>query len=309
MSGYSGNGEIICITSFADHTGGSEMFSVRITGFWYSNNVGGAIDCVIGCYAGESSFHNPTVTGTYPVNWRNEIKFAAVTSGNNQGKLCIRLGSQGSANDCEIAFTDCTHGFYGVNQSKTSGWRVIKVNDASVISSTYSGNTQYAVHRSNEIYNDEFQVLGGGTGELLTNRVGRGGTIMGTYQYTQYNQSQNYEHLIRSPQGHTDITDTYCDKNWSALISCGVDGTSTLATSCHYFAEDNGDDNNSLQLTHRFGNSGANSNRCYMVTNGGRPAWKMDHGSGYRVSVKVQFLTGGKTDATYNISDTSYQAN
>ena len=103
------------------------MFSVRITGYWYSNSVGGAIDCVVGCYAGESSFHNPTVTGTYPVNWRGQIKFAGITSGNNQGKLAIRLGSVGAANDCELAFTDCTHGFYGVNQSKTSGWRVIKV--------------------------------------------------------------------------------------------------------------------------------------------------------------------------------------
>ena len=309
MSGYSGDGEIIVITNFSDHSGGSEMFSVRITGYWYSSNVGGAIDCVVGAYAGENSYYNPTVTGTYPLNWRDKIKFASITSGNNQGKMCIRLGAVGSANDCELAFTDCTHGFYGVNQSKTSGWRVIKVNDQSVINNTYNGTTTTAIHRSNEIYNDEFQVLGSGTGELLTNRVGRGGTIMGMYQYTQYNQGQNFNHLIRSPHGHTNITDQYANQNWTALITVGVDGTSTVDTACTYFCRDNSDDNDSLQIYHHLGNSGSSSNRCYMENDGGRPAWKMNHPSAYRISVTVQFIHGGKGDGTYNTSDTSYQGN
>tara|TARA_Y100001972_G_scaffold29430_1_gene36284 strand:- start:1190 stop:3193 length:2004 start_codon:yes stop_codon:yes gene_type:complete len=309
MSGYSGDGEIIVITNFSDHTGGSEMFSVRITGYYYSNSVGGAIDCVVGCYAGENSFHNPTVTGTYPNNWRGNIKFASITSGNNQGKTCIRLGAVGASNDCELAFTDCTHGFYGATQNKTSGWRVIKVNDATTISNTYNGSPQDAVHRSNEIYNDEFAVYGGGTGELLTNRTGRGGTIMGTYQYTQYNQGDGYNHLIRSPHGHTDITDSYANRNWSAMIHVGVDGTSTVDTATHVYFYDNNDDNNSLQMNHRFGNNTLNSNRCVMVINSGRPAWKMNHSGGYRISVKVEFLTGGKQNGTYNTADTSYQGN
>ena len=309
-SGYSGNGEIICITSMADHTGGYEMFSVRITGYWYSNSVGGAIDCVVGCYSGENNYYNPTVTGTYPVNWRDKIKFASITSGNNQGKMCIRLGAQGSANDCEIAFTDCTHGFSGQSAAKTSGWRVIKVNDASVISSTYNGNPVTAVHRSNEFHNDEFTVYGGSTGELLTTRREKGGTILGTYQYTQYNQGLNYEHLIRSPYGHTDLTDSYCDSNWMALISASVDGTSTVDTGTTYFCQDNSDDNNSLQITNKFGYSGTgNSNRIFMVVNSGRVAWKMNHGGAYRISVTVQFLAGGKKNGTYNTADTAYQAN
>ena len=46
-----------------------------------------------------------------------------------------------------------------------------------------------------------------------------------------------------------------------------------------------------------------------MVINNGRVAWKMNHGGGYRISVTVQFLAGGKKNATYNTTDTSYQAN
>ena len=309
MSGYSGNGEIIVITQFADHSGGSEMFSVRITGYWYSNSVGGAIDCVVGAYAGEGSYHNASVTGTYPVNWRDNIKFASITSGNNQGKMCIRLGAVGSANDCELAFTDCTHGFYGVNQSKTSGWRVIKVNDQNTINNTYNGTVRNCLHRSNEIYNDEFAVLGSGSGELLTNRQGRGGTIMGMYQYTQMNQGANYNHLIRSPLGDTDLTDSYCDRNWTALITAAVDGTSTVDTACTYFCRDNMDDNNSLQIYHHLGNSSSSSNRVHMVNDGGRVAWKMDHSGGYRVSVTVQFLAGGKQNGTYNTADSAYGGN
>ena len=145
---------------------------------------------------------------------------------------------------------------------------------------------------------------------MLTNRVGRGGTIIGTYQYTQYNQGQNFEHYIRSPLGHTDLTDQYCNSNWMALISASVDGTSTVDTGTTYFCQDNSDNNNSLQITHKFGYSGTgNSNRVNMLINNGRVAWRMNHPSAYRVSVTVQFLAGGKKDATYNISDTSYQGN
>ena len=309
MSGYSGDGEIICITNFADHTSGYEMFSVRITGYWYGSESGGAIDCVVGCYAGENNFYNATVTGSYPNNWRDNIKFAQITSGNDQGKTCIRLGAQGASNNCEIAFTDCTHGFSSVTQAKTSGWRVIKENNATTISNTYNGNPQPCLHRSNEIYTDEFAVLGSGSGELLTNRQGKGGTIMGMYQYTQMNQGANYNHLIRSPHGHTDLTDSYCDSNWTALITASVDGTSTVDTACTYFCRDNMDDNNSLQIYHHLGNSSSSSNRIYMVTDGGRVAWKMDHSGGYRISVTVQFLAGGKKNGTYNTNDSAYGGN
>ena len=185
------------------------------------------------------------------------------------------------------------------------GWSMVCLTS----DSGYNSQVVSAIHRSNEIYNDEFQVLGSGTGELLTNRPGRGGTIMGTYQYTQYNQGDNYEHLIRSPHGHTDLTDSYCDSNWSALISASVDGTSTIDTGTTYYCQDNSDNNNSLQITHKFGNSGSSSNRIYMVINNGRVAWKMNHGGSYRISVTVQFLVGGKKNGTYNTADTSYQAN
>ena len=165
-------------------------------------------------------------------------------------------------------------------------------------------------HRSNEIYNDEFAVYGGSTGELLTTRREKGGTILGTYQYTQYNQGDNYEHLIRSPSGHTDLTDSYCDSNWMALISASVDGTSTVDTGTTYFCQDNSDNNNSLSITNKFGYSGSgSSNRVNMVVNSGRVAWRMNHSGSYRISVTVQFLAGGKKNGTYNTADTSYQAN
>ena len=46
-----------------------------------------------------------------------------------------------------------------------------------------------------------------------------------------------------------------------------------------------------------------------MVVDSGRPAWRMSHGGGYRVTVKVEFLTGGKQDGTYDGSTTSYTGN
>ena len=96
-----------------------------------------------------------------------------------------------------------------------------------------------------------------------------------------------------------------------ALITASVDGTSTVDTGTTYFCQDNSDNNNSLQITNKFGYSGSSgsSNRIYMVINGGRVAWKMDHPGGYRISVTVQFLAGGKKNGTYNTADTSYQSN
>ena len=302
---YQSTGMIIIKTTLPKHNTGYTMWSCRITGYAYSTNLGGAIDCVVGCYTGENNYYNPTVTGTYPNAWRNNISFATMTTGTHNGHLCIRLGTTSTQQLCEIAVTDFVWGYSSVSNVMAEGWQMVCLTS----DSGYNTNAVSAIQRSHEIYNDEFQVVGANSGELLTNRVGRGGTIMGMYQYTQYNQGQNFEHFIRSPLGHTDITDQYANKNWSALITVGVDGTSTVDTSCTYFCRDNNDDNNSLQIYHHLGNSGSSSNRCYMVVNGGRPAWKMNHSGGYRVSVTVQFIHGGKADATYNISDTSYQAN
>jgi len=304
---YNSTGMIIIKTTLPKHNTGYTMWSCRITGYAYSTNEGGAIDCVVGCYTGENNYYNPTVTGTYPTTWRDHISFATITTGDHNDQLCIRLGQTSTTQLCEIAVTDFVWGYSSVSDVMAEGWSMVCLTS----DSGYNSQVVSAIQRSKEIYNDEFQVLGANSGELLTNRPGRGGTIMGTYQYTQYNQGQNYEHLIRSPHGHTDLTDQYCDSNWSALISASVDGTSTVDTGTTYFCQDNSDDNNSLQITNKFGYSGSSgsSNRIYMVINSGRVAWKMDHPGGYRVSVTVQFLVGGKKNGTYNTTDTAYQSN
>ena len=49
------------------------------------------------------------------------------------------------------------------------------------------------------------------------------------------------------------------------MISASVDGTSTVDTGTTYYCQDNSDDNNSLSISHKFGNSGSSSNRVYMV--------------------------------------------
>ena len=46
-----------------------------------------------------------------------------------------------------------------------------------------------------------------------------------------------------------------------------------------------------------------------MVVDSGRPAWKMNHNGGYRVTVTVQFLSGGKQNGTYDGTTTSYTGN
>ena len=70
------------------------------------------------------------------------------------------------------------------------------------------------------------------------------------------------------------------------------------------------DDANALQIYHHLGYSGSgDSNRVNMVIDSGRPAWRMSHGGNYRVTVKVQFLAGGKQNATYDATTSSYTTN
>ena len=302
---YNTTGMIIIKTTLPKHNTGYTMWSCRITGYAYSTNLGGAIDCVVGCYTGENNYYNPSVTGTYPNAWRDNISFATITTGDHNGHLCIRLGTTSTQQLCEIAVTDFVWGYSSVSDVMAEGWSMVCLTSET----GYNTNAVSAIHRSHEIYTDEFQVLGSGTGELLTNRRGRGGTIMGTYQYTQMNQGSGYTHLIRSPSGHTDITDSYADRTWAALITVGVDNTSTIDNSSTYYCRDNVDDNNALQIFHHLGYSGSgDSNRVYMVVDSGRVGWKMNHSGGYRVTVKVQFLAGGKQNGTYP-NTTSYTGN
>ena len=303
---YSGTGQIIIRTNIPSHdVTGHTMFSVRITGYWYSATTGGCIDCVVGCYSGENAYYNPSITGTYPNNWQDNVHFSKCSTGDYNNKMVIRLGTTSGSNNCEIACTDFVQGFSGTNIDYARNWSMIRVTDAT----NYNGSSNRATHRANEHFNEEFRTLGDNYGELMLARRGKGSTIQGEYQYTQYNQSQNYEHLIRGPGGETDITDSFAAMNWSALISVGVVGTSTLNTACHYYFYDNSDDNNSLAMQHRFGNSSASDNCCYMVINGGRPAWKMNHSGSYRVTVRVKFLTGGTDGATYTTAEGDYQGN
>ena len=281
------------------------MFSVRITGYWYSNTVGGVIDCVVGCYSGENAYYNPSITGTYPNNWQDNVYFSKCTTGTYNNKMVIRLGTVTGANNCEIACTDFVQGFSGTNINYAKGWDMIRVTDAT----GYDGSSNRAAHRANEHFNEEFRTIGDSYGELMLARKGKRSTIQGEYQYTQINQGHQYKHYIKAPNGDNDITDGFAGMNWSALISVGVVGTSTVNTACHYYAYDNSDNNNQVVLQHRFGNSSGNSNQCYMQLYNHRLAWLMDHATNYRVTVRVKFLTGGEDGSTYTTAEGDYGSN
>ena len=303
---YSGSGAIVIRTMIPSHdVSGHTMFSFRITGYWYNNTVGGVIDCVVGCYSGENNYYNPSITGTYPNNWQENVKFAKCTSGTYNNKLVCVLGTTSGANDCEIACTDFVQGFSGTNIDYARNWTMIKTSSIT----DYNGNPNRAIHRANEHFNEEFRSVGDGYGELMLARKGKRSTIQGEYQYTQINQGHQYKHYIKAPNGDNDITDGFAGMNWSALISVGVVGTSTVNTACHYYAYDNSDNNNQVVLQHRFGNSSGNSNQCYMQLYNHRLAWLMDHATNYRVTVRVKFLTGGEDGSTYTTAEGDYGSN
>tara|TARA_B100000131_G_scaffold321474_1_gene372271 strand:- start:952 stop:2382 length:1431 start_codon:yes stop_codon:yes gene_type:complete len=306
---YSGTGAIVIRTNIPSHdVSGHTMFSFRITGYWYNNTVGGVIDCVVGCYSGENAYYNPSITGTYPNNWQDNVKFAKCTSGTYNNKLVCVLGTTSGANDCEIAITDFVQGFSGTNITYARNWSMIKTTNIS----DYNGSANRAIHRANEFFNEEFRAIGDGYGELLKARKGKRSTIQGEYQYTQINQGYQYKHYIKTPNGDNDLTDDFAGQNWSALISVGVVGTSTVNTACHYYFYDNSDDNNSIVMQHRFGHGasgGSGSNQCYMQLYNSKPAWLMDHATGYRVTVRVKFLTGGEDGSTYTTAEGDYGSN
>ena len=302
---YQNTGMIIIKTTLPKHNTGYTMWSCRISGYAYSSNQGGAIDCVVGCYTGENNYYNPTVTGSYPDSWRNNISFATITTGDHNNHLCIRLGTTSTTQICEIAVTDFVWGYSTVSDVFAEGWSMMLVTSES----GYNTNIVSAIHRSREFYNDEFAVGGAGSGELLTNRRGRGGTIQGPYQYTQISQGTNYYHYIKSPKGDNDITDSYANTNWSAIVTVGMTGTGTKDTSTTWFFQDSSDETNQLVGNHLYGNTTYSSNRVVMGIDSGRPFWRTAHSGTYRVSVKVQFLHGGLDGATYTDEYGDYSGN
>ena len=292
---YASTGMIIIKTTLPKHNTGYTMWSCRITGYAYSTNEGGAIDCVVGCYTGENNYYNPTVTGTYPNAWRDHISFATITTGDHNGHLCIRLGQTSTSQLCEIAVTDFVWGYSSVSDVMAEGWSIVCLTS----DSGYNSQVVSAIQRSKEFYNDEFAVVGANSGELLTNRRNRGGTIQGTYQYTELNDGSNVKHYIRSPLGHTNITNDYANTNYAMRVTVGVVGTGTVSTATTWLFQDNSSDNGQLTGTNLYGNTSNTSNNVVMGVDGGKAYWAMAHSVNYRVTVKVEFISGGKDGATY----------
>ena len=137
-SAYQTTGTILINTNIPGHnlSGNANMFSFRVTGFWYNSTDGGAIDIVVGAYSGEGDYYNTTLTGTYPAAWKGKVWFAT----NSNGKVMLILGDNGTVQKCEIAVTDFVQGYINVNPSYATGW---------TISAT---NTSYTATQRREVY-------------------------------------------------------------------------------------------------------------------------------------------------------------
>ena len=235
------------------------------------------------------------MTGSYPDSWRDYISFATMTGGTHNGQLCIRLGQTSTSQLCEIAVTDFVWGYSTVSNTFAQGWQMMTITSET----DYNTNVVAAIHRSREIWNHQFAVVGDSYGELLTTRKGRKGTILGSYQYTELNDGTNVKHYIRSPNGDSDIATDYANTNYCFRVTAGVVGTGTVSTATTWLFQDNSSDNGSLVGTNLYGNTSYSSNNVVMGVDNGKAYWRMAHSVAYRVSVKVEFLSGGKDGGTY----------
>jgi len=119
-SGYSSTGAVVLTTNIPSHNvSGSTMFSIRLEGFSYDNEHGGAIDCVIGSYSGESAFHNVTYTAqNIPSTWIGKIRMGR----NSSNKVVIILGDTGTVHNYELAVTNFVQGYSGTDRSYANNW-------------------------------------------------------------------------------------------------------------------------------------------------------------------------------------------
>jgi hypothetical protein len=130
-------------------------------------------------------------------------------------------------------------------------------------------------------------VYNGASAERI--RIGKnGGLILNNrksmfYQYNQYNLGLGLDHIILAPNG-TDWMD-YFVGNTLMEITVSTGGTGTTSAWCKYMYYKNS--TTGYTLEHVAGNSGASSNRPYMVHNNGNPVWRMNHAGGYTVSVMI----------------------
>jgi len=144
-----------------------------------------------------------------------------------------------------------------------------------------------------------------GSGLISTYTAG-GANILGAWQYTQVNQSQNYEHHILGPDG-TLLFPTYVDTNAHGEVWVGVTGTGTNNAYTHYRFSNKSNHAN-LQLTHIAGGSSAASNIPYIVNNSNNPAWKMDHSGTYTLVIHV-IVFGGRGSSYLYTTDNVRGAN
>ena len=141
---------------------------------------------------------------------------------------------------------------------------------------------------------------------LISTYTAGGANILGAWQYTQVNQSQNYEHHILGPDG-TLLFPTYAGTNAHGEVWVGVTGTGTNNAYTHYRFSNKSSHNN-LYLTHIAGGSSASSNIPYIVNNSNNPAWKMNHSGTYTLVIHV-IVFGGRGSSYLYTTDNVRGAN
>ena len=119
---YNSTGFLILRTNIPAHnsSNNSNMFSLSIEGFGYSNSAYGIIDMNIGCYSGENNYYNASYSGSnIPNPWINNIYFAKHDS---SGTLSVIIGTSSMSIPAEIACTKFIQGYVNVNEDYANGW-------------------------------------------------------------------------------------------------------------------------------------------------------------------------------------------
>ncbi len=221
---------------------------------------------------------------------------------NNSGSTCYSVTNSGKAKEgIDITCTTVGDGNFGGGISFGCGG-----NGRSGIAAFQSGSDDdinglvFFTHGSNNGSDNTVERFRISENGLVYPVPNGGGCIMGTWKYRQHNQSQNYEHVIRGPYGNSIHTDM--DGNAFFYIEVAVVGTGTGQAWCEYHCNWNSSEQGAT-LTHVRGNSGASSNRPYMVLNSNQPYWKMNHSGGYYMDIKVRMM-GGKENVTYPTQNT-----
>ena len=218
-----------------NQSGNANMFSFRVTGYWYGSANGGAIDIVLGCYSGEGNFYNTTVTGTMPEEWVGEIQFFT----NPSGKVTVFLGTTSGVARCELAVTDFVQGFQNVNESYAVGWTMSTLSSLS----GYSNGTK-------AIYRDPKGIVIDGIQTSPMNTTSTSAVVLSTSAtYTPMSKNSHFKIDIfcnvnttddasggsqnQNPYRYGRMQRSINGGSWTDCDDLGVDGFSQGATAAH----------------------------------------------------------------------------